>query len=176
MGLWPTERALCQRIKQHWKPKGDVKLHLGAKGFFTVVFTNLEDKDRVFYGGPYFFASAGLYMRPWKTNFVPEKETFTQVPMWIRLFSLSIDYWGLATLKQIGDRLGTFIKASEATMQRRYTSCARISVEMDVSGALHEGLWLEFRDEDYFQAIDYEQIPFRCRRCHEHGHLVRDCP
>jgi len=92
MGLWPTERALCQWIKQHWKPKGDVKLHLGAKGFFTVVFTNLEDKDRVFDGGPYFFASAGLYMRPWKTNFVPEKETFTQVPVWIRLFSLPIDY------------------------------------------------------------------------------------
>lgn len=88
-----------------------------------------------------------------------EKGTFTQVPVWIRLFSLPIDYWGLETLKQIGDRLGTFIKDSEATMQRRYTSCARICVEMDVSRALHEGLWLEFRDEDYFQAIDYEKIP-----------------
>lgn len=61
-------------------------------------------------------------------------------------------------------------------MQRRYTSCTRICVEMDVSGALHDGLWLEFRDEDYFQAIDYEQIPFRCRKCHEHGHLIRECP
>jgi len=94
----------------------------------------------------------------------------------MRLFSLPIDYWGLATLKQIGDKLGTFVKASEATIQRRYTSCARICVELDVSGALHEGIWLEFQDEDYFQAIDYEQIPFRCRKCHEHGHLVRDCP
>jgi len=47
---------------------------------------------------------------------------------------------------------------------------------MDVSRALHEGLWLEYRDEDYFQAIYYEQIPFRCRKCHEHGHLVRECP
>lgn len=42
MGLWPTERVICQWIRQHWKPKGDVKLHLGAKGFFTVVFSNLE--------------------------------------------------------------------------------------------------------------------------------------
>lgn len=176
MGLWPTERALCIWIKQHWRPKGDVKLHLGAKGFFTVVFSNLEDKDRIFDGGPYFLSSAGLYMRPWKANFAPEKETFTRVPVWIRLFSLPIDYWGLAILKSIGDRLGTFIKASETTMQRKYTSCARICVEMDVSGALHDGLWLEFRDEDYFQAIDYEQIPFRCRKCHEHGHLIRECP
>jgi len=115
-------------------------------------------------------------MRPWKANFAPEKETFTSVPVWIHLFSLPIDYWGLASLKLIGDKLGTFIKASEATMQRRYTSCARICIEMDVSGALHDRLWLEFRDEDYFQAIDYEQIPFRCRKCHEHGHLIRECP
>jgi len=28
----------------------------------------------------------------------------------------------------------------------------------------------------YFQAIDYEQIPFRCRKCHEHGHLIKECP
>lgn len=97
-------------------------MHLGAKGFFTVVFTNLEDKDRIFDGGPYFMASAGLYMRPWKANFTPEKESFTQVPVWIRLFSFPIDYWGLNALKQIGDQLGTFIKASEATLQKKYTS------------------------------------------------------
>jgi len=46
-----------------------VELHLGSKGFFTEVFIDLEDKDRVFEGGPYFHASAGLYMqgkRIWK--------------------------------------------------------------------------------------------------------------
>ena len=41
------------------KPKGGINLHLGSKGFFTVVFTSLEDKDRVFEGGPYFYAAAG---------------------------------------------------------------------------------------------------------------------
>ena len=49
-------------------------------------------------------------------------------------------------------------------------------MQLGVSGALHEGLWLEYRGEDYFQAIDYEQIPFRCRKCHEHGHLIREFP
>lgn len=35
---------------------------------------------------------------------------------------------------------------------------------------------MEYRDEVYFQAIDYEKIPFRCRKCHEHGHLIIKCP
>ena len=26
------------------------------------------------------------------------------------------------------------------------------------------------------QTIDYEHIPFRCRKCHEHRHLFRECP
>ena len=71
MGLWPTEKALQTWIKYHWKPKGSIGLHLGSKGFFTIVFSNIKDKDRIFEGGPYFFAAAGLYMRPWRMNFVP---------------------------------------------------------------------------------------------------------
>lgn len=35
---------------------------------------------------------------------------------------------------------------------------------------------MEYHDEDWMQTIDYEHIPFRCRKCHEHGHLFRDCP
>ena len=45
MGFWPTEKALHAWIKNHWKPKGEIELHLGSKGFVTVVFTNLMDKD-----------------------------------------------------------------------------------------------------------------------------------
>ena len=115
-------------------------------------------------------------MRPWKPNYAPELETFMHVPVWIPVFSLPIDYWRPAALEQIGNTLGTFIQAFKATLQKRYTYCACICVEMDVSGALHDGLWLEFRDVQFFQAIDYEQIPFRCRKCHEHGHLFREFP
>lgn len=62
MGIWPTGKALQAWIKNQWKPEGEINLHLGSKGFFMVVFKILEDKDRVFEGGSYFYAAAGLYM------------------------------------------------------------------------------------------------------------------
>ncbi len=87
-----NEKAFHAWIKNHWKPKGEITMHLVSKGFFIVVFINIEHKNRVFEGGPYFYAVAGLHMRPWVMNFVPERETFSSVPVWIRLYSLPLYY------------------------------------------------------------------------------------
>ena len=163
MGIWPLEKALYTWIKYNWKPKGELNIHLGSKGFFTVVFTNMEDRDKIFEGGPYFFVAVGLYMRPWTMNFVPKRETFTLVPVWIRLYSLPLDYWMPESLKAIGNKLGHFLKISEATLRGKYTSFVRICVEMDLSGALSNEVVLEFYDEEWVQIVDYEHVPFRCR-------------
>jgi len=43
IGIWPTEKALIGWIQSHWKPKGHYDLQLGSKGFFTIIFFNIED-------------------------------------------------------------------------------------------------------------------------------------
>lgn len=63
VGFWPSEKDLAKWIQQRWKPKGHIDIKLGAKGFFTVIFSNLEDKERIFEGGPYFMNNVGLFMR-----------------------------------------------------------------------------------------------------------------
>jgi len=63
VGYWPTEKELYRWIYQRWRPKGHIELKLGAKGFFTAIFANLEDKERVFEEGPYFMNNAGLFMK-----------------------------------------------------------------------------------------------------------------
>jgi hypothetical protein len=78
MGLWPSEKSLMWWIKTRWKPKGEVTLKLGSKGFFTTIFNLEEDRERVFQGGPYFFNSVGLYMRIWKENFSPKRKISLQ--------------------------------------------------------------------------------------------------
>ena len=47
---------------------------------------------------------------------------------------------------------------------------------MDLLGALPDEVILEVYDEEWVQTVDYEHIPFRCRRCHEHGHHFKDFP
>ena len=29
---------------------------------------------------------------------------------------------------------------------------------------------------NHLQIVDYEQIPFKCKYCHEYGHFAKSCP
>ena len=62
VGIWLIEKNLIWWINHHWKPKRGYELRLGIKGFFTIIFYNLEDKNRIFQGGLYFYNSTGLYL------------------------------------------------------------------------------------------------------------------
>jgi hypothetical protein len=68
--------------------KGQVDLKLGSKGFFTTIFSNPSDREKVFKEGPYFFNSTGLHLCYSKEIFSPEKEDFMVTLVWIRLYSL----------------------------------------------------------------------------------------
>jgi hypothetical protein len=94
-----------------------VELHLGSKGFFIAVFMNLEDRNKIFEGGAYLHASAGLYIIPWKENFSPKKETFKNVLVWLRIYSLRLDYWLSYTFKAMGNKLKKYVKTSEAALK-----------------------------------------------------------
>jgi hypothetical protein len=77
MGIWPSEKSLMGWVSSRWKIKGKVDLKLGSKGFFTTIFSNPADRNKVFDEGPYFFNSVGLHLRYWTERFSPEKEYFT---------------------------------------------------------------------------------------------------
>lgn len=92
LGLWPLERDLNKWIKHWWNPRGDYEVQLSSKGFFTIILYNLEDKDHIFENGPYFYNSAGLFLRFWTERFIPDKEDFTMVHARIRLYSLPQEF------------------------------------------------------------------------------------
>jgi hypothetical protein len=176
MGIWPSKKALTVWIKSRWKFKGDISLKLGSKGLFALIFTCFEDGNKVFDEGLYFFDSIGLHLRHWSEYFSPKKEDFTIAPVWIKLYSLAQELWHLETLEQIGNTLGSFVKISKITKATKYTSYTRICVYRNVAGALPESITISFQDKQWVQTIYCEHISFRCRKCHEHGHLFRDFP
>ena len=47
---------------------------------------------------------------------------------------------------------------------------------MNIANPIPYSVELEYHEEVWQENLDYEHIPFRCCRCHEYGHLVKECP
>jgi hypothetical protein len=47
---------------------------------------------------------------------------------------------------------------------------------VDLEKGLLEGIQLNLDSWSYIQQVDYEQIPFKCKICHEYGHFAKSCP
>lgn len=47
---------------------------------------------------------------------------------------------------------------------------------MPLDKALSDLVSLSHDDYEWIQPLDYEHVPFRCRKCHALGHLFRDFP
>lgn len=92
------------------------------------------------------------------------------------MFGLPTDFWDPEILEGIGNTIGSFVKIAETTKRGRYTSYARICVYMNIADPILDIVELEYHEEVWQQTLDYEHIPFRCRRCHEYGHLYKECP
>jgi len=71
-------------------------------------------------------------------------------------------------------------QSSQKSEERKNTDpvlgVARICVYMNLENPIPDTIELEYHEEVWQQNIDFKHIPFRCRRCHTHGHLAKECP
>jgi hypothetical protein len=174
-GLWPSPKTVEAWMDDRWKLliKGNVSLFAVGRGFFVFGFASKEDCDLVFRSGPYFMGSRGLFLAPWTLDFNPEAE-ITAAPVWVRLPHLPLHLWGTRSLEDIGNKLGRFLDSAEPKGDQ--FTCARICVEVNLEKGLPEAIKLSLGEWCHIQELDYEQIPFKCLRCHAYGHFARSCP
>jgi hypothetical protein len=175
MGLWPSSRTTENWVQRNWRPliTNSVTSYAVGRGYFIFEFISQEDRDLIFRNGPYFMGTQGLYLNRWTPSFDPASEIPKDVPVWVRLPNLPIHCWNTPSLQAIGNGLGRYIDRAEP---RDQYSCARICVEVDLEVGLPEAIKLKVGVWNHLQKLDYEQLPFKCRGCHEYGHFLRNCP
>ena len=81
--------------------------------------------------------------------------------------------WGDESVKAIGNVVGKYIDRCEP--KDNMHACARICVEVDLGKGLPEAIKIKVDQWTHIQPLDYEQIPFKCKVCHEYGHFANRC-
>ena len=99
------------------------------------------------------------------------------MPVWVHLPHLPLEFWREDILGKIASLLGKPIAIAHQSLDKKFISYARICIEINLNNPLPDSLEICLgASSSWVQQLDYESIPFRCRVCHEYGHLLRQCP
>jgi hypothetical protein len=72
----------------------------------------------------------------------------------------------------IGNFLEDFLEAAMTFEETKQRKVARILVNLNVREGIGEEVKLSWGSCTHTQSLDYENVPFRCRRFHQYGNLV----
>jgi hypothetical protein len=171
-----SPKAMALWLDQNWRKtiKRQLSTAFCGKGFYVFLFENKTNRDLNFRNGLYFMGTRGMYLNKWTPNFSPENDIPSIVPIWVRLPFLPLHSWNDETIKNIGNALGRFIDRVEP--RDGLQSCARLCVEVDLEKGLPKEIHLILDGWSYIQTVDYEQLPFKCKYCHEYSHFAKSCP
>ena len=65
------------------------------------------------------------------------------------MFSLPQEYWDKATLQEIENTLGSFVRTADQTQMKKFTSYAIICVFMYIAKSLPDAIYLSHEDNDW---------------------------
>ncbi|XP_028549034.1 uncharacterized protein LOC114579204 [Dendrobium catenatum] len=83
IGKRPFYEALLSTIKKAWQLKGELSLLTMDDGFFLLKFSALEDYEYAWTRGPWFFFGKPFILQKWTPDFVPKREEFPSIPLWL---------------------------------------------------------------------------------------------
>jgi len=97
------------------------------------------------------------------------------IPIWIRMSRLPAHLWNEKCFQAIENHLGEFLATDMGFIDSGEMVVTRILVLLNIREGLKECLNLTYFGRTRVKILDYEGVHFRCRRCHEYGHIIKEC-
>ncbi|KAL0293397.1 UNVERIFIED_CONTAM: hypothetical protein Sradi_6938900 [Sesamum radiatum] len=138
--------------------------------------------EDVIEGGPWLFQGQPIVLQPWEQGMSLRRQKHTQIPVWIRLRHLPMEYWTDEGLSTVASGVGTPLYTDGITKDCSRLDFARVCVMLDFNSALPKHLVVispvlrNGKEDPKRIDVEYEWLPQRCKSCCSLGHVSATCP
>ncbi|KAL2248043.1 UNVERIFIED_CONTAM: hypothetical protein Sindi_2656600 [Sesamum indicum] len=151
-----------------------------VNGFFFFRFKTVIDMEEVIEGGPWLFQGQPIVLQKWEPGMAMRKLKHTQVPVWIKLRHLPMEFWTTEGLSTVASGVGKPLYPDAITRACTRLDFARVCVMIDVTQKIEKHIIIMTPDEDGGETpckvdVEYEWLPAKCTDCMTLGHSVKDC-
>lgn len=164
--------AISRKLREMWKPKGEMFVTDLPRQFFMVRFDVEEEYMEALTGGPWRVFGSYLMVQAWTPEFDPLRDEITTTPVWVRFSNIPVTFYHRSILMGIAKGLGKPIRVDLTTLNFERARFARVCVEVNLKKPLKGTIVVN--EERYY--VSYEGLPNICSLCGLYGHLVHQCP
>ncbi|KAL2224605.1 UNVERIFIED_CONTAM: hypothetical protein Sindi_2993600 [Sesamum indicum] len=121
-----------------------------------------------------------IVLHKWEPGMAMSKLKHTQVPVWIKLRQLPLEFWTTEGLSTVASGVGKPLYPDAITRACTRLDFARVCVMNDVTQKLEKHIIIMTPDEDGGETpcmvdIEYEWLPPKCTGCMTLGHSEKEC-
>ncbi|KAL0291607.1 UNVERIFIED_CONTAM: hypothetical protein Sradi_7020700 [Sesamum radiatum] len=138
--------------------------------------------EEVIKEGPWLFQGQPVVLQPWEQGMSMRRQKHLQVPVWIRIRHLPMEYWTDDGLSAVASGIGIPLYTDKITKNCLRLDFARVCVMLNFQSKLPKHLIVlspnlsEGTEIPIELDIEYEWLPLRCIHCCSLGHTVAACP
>ncbi|KAL0294293.1 UNVERIFIED_CONTAM: hypothetical protein Sradi_6894400 [Sesamum radiatum] len=180
LGRRPYFPQLEAFARANWK--GLQQVSATANGFFFFRFKTAAFMEEVIEEGPWLFQGQPVVLQPWEQGMSLRRQKHLQVPVWIRIRHLPMEYWTEEGLSAVASGIGTPLYTDRITKNCLRLDFARVCVMLNFNSKLPKHLIVlspilsEEKEIPIKVDIEYEWLPLRCLHCCSLGHTANSCP
>ncbi|KAL0444859.1 UNVERIFIED_CONTAM: hypothetical protein Slati_2208600 [Sesamum latifolium] len=179
LGKKPYFYHIDEFARTNWPGLKDVTAT--ASGFFFFRFQSEVAMTEIIEGGPWLFQGQPIVLQRWQPGMALRKLKHTEVPVWIKLKHLPIEYWTEEGLSVVASGIGKPLYPDAITKACTRLDFARVCVMLNIASKLPKHIVIlaptaEGGEIPCKVDVEYEWVPKKCVTCMSLGHSASSCP
>ncbi|XP_010466789.1 PREDICTED: uncharacterized protein LOC104746938 [Camelina sativa] len=173
--------SLIDKLPQEWPiDSSKCRGRLIGGGKFQFLFERERDLEMVLWSGPYHFNRSLVVLDKWQDK--PGPQFLKQVPMWLKIRGIPVQYLSDGTVREIASSMGEVMEVElDDTMFDLRTVRARVNVSVDTTRLCFKKVVRFDSGEVKIVSLRYEDIAMSrarfkfCCNCGALNHLTSSC-